>query len=173
MHLRSAPQRPLQPTSSRVPHAASAHTRGTPFTASFPAIQAARGDQQGHDAFYALLYVGLWHEAHGNAAAAEAAIVQVGWGATRASAAHCRLTLALAARLTGMMPCLDSVPGATMAGKLAVPCSTSRRHAHLTTSFAFPRLALPQACRTQYAQQSGDYMAALARVHCLRRGWQA
>ncbi|KAI7837956.1 hypothetical protein COHA_008261 [Chlorella ohadii] len=68
-------------------------------------LQAARGDQQGHDAFYALLYVGLWHEAHGDAVAAEAAITQ--------------------------------------------------------------------SCSTQYAQQSGDYMAALARVHCLRRGWQA
>lgn len=39
--------------------------------------QAARGDQQGHDAFYALLYVGLWHEAHGDAAAAQQAITQV------------------------------------------------------------------------------------------------
>lgn len=40
--------------------------------------QAARGDQQGHDAFYALLYVGLWHEAHADAEAAEAAITRVG-----------------------------------------------------------------------------------------------
>ncbi|EFN56395.1 hypothetical protein CHLNCDRAFT_22249 [Chlorella variabilis] len=67
--------------------------------------QAARGDQQGHDAFYALLYVGLWHEAHGDAAAAQQAITQ--------------------------------------------------------------------AAQTAYAKGSGDYMAALARVHCLRRGWQA
>ena len=28
-----------------------------------------------------------------------------------------------------------------------------------------------RAARTQYAQQSGDYMAALARVHCRLRGW--
>lgn len=68
-------------------------------------LQAARGDQQGHDAFYALLYVGLWHEAHGDAAAAQQAITQ--------------------------------------------------------------------AAQTAYAKGSGDYMAALARVHCLRRGWQA
>ena len=40
----------------------------------------------------------------------------------------------------------------------------------LTSGHCLPAL---QACRTQYAQQSGDYMAALARVHCLRRGWQA
>lgn len=46
---------------------------------SVPAVQAAGGDQQGHDRFYALLYVGLWHEAHGDAAAAEAAITQVGF----------------------------------------------------------------------------------------------
>lgn len=41
-------------------------------------LQAAGGDQQGHAAFYAQLYVGLWHEAHGDTAAAEAAITQVG-----------------------------------------------------------------------------------------------
>lgn len=45
------------------------------------AILAAAGpDSQGHDAFYARLYVGLWHEAHGDAAAAQAAITEVGWG---------------------------------------------------------------------------------------------
>ncbi|KAL4448342.1 hypothetical protein ABPG75_005561 [Micractinium tetrahymenae] len=38
--------------------------------------QAAGSDKQGHDAFYALLYVGLWHEAHGDAEAAQAAITQ-------------------------------------------------------------------------------------------------
>lgn len=56
-----------------------------------------------HDVFYALLYVGLWHEAHGDGAQAQAAITK--------------------------------------------------------------------AVGTQYAQNSGDYMAALARVHCQRRGW--
>lgn len=68
-------------------------------------LQAAGSDKQGHDAFYALLYVGLWHEAQGDAAAAQAAITQ--------------------------------------------------------------------AVRTAYAQQSGDYMCALAAVHCQRRGWVA
>ena len=28
------------------------------------------------------------------------------------------------------------------------------------------------AVRTPYGQRSGDYMAALAKVHCDRRGWQ-
>ena len=32
--------------------------------------------------------------------------------------------------------------------------------------------ALPQAVRTLYGRSSGDYMAALAAVHCQRRGWQ-
>lgn len=45
-----------------------------------PVLQAAGRDQQGHDPFYARLYVGLWHEAHGNAAEAEAAITQVSTG---------------------------------------------------------------------------------------------
>jgi hypothetical protein len=53
-------------------------------------LQAARGDQQGHDAFYALLYVGLWQEAQGDAQAAQAAITQVGfraiWRAGRGAA---------------------------------------------------------------------------------------
>lgn len=31
--------------------------------------------------------------------------------------------------------------------------------------------AITKAVGTQYARLSGDYMAALARVHCLRRGW--
>jgi hypothetical protein len=31
--------------------------------------------------------------------------------------------------------------------------------------------AMARAVQTQYARQSGDYMAALARVHCARRGW--
>jgi hypothetical protein len=66
-------------------------------------LQAAGPGQDSHDAFYAWLYVGLWHEAHGDAEQAQAAV---------------------------------------------------------TT-----------AVGTQYAKQSGDYMASLARVHCLRRGW--
>ena len=33
------------------------------------------------------------------------------------------------------------------------------------------RGAMLRAVRTRYARQSGDYMADLARVHCLRRGW--
>lgn len=66
-------------------------------------LAAARGDSQGHDAFYALLYVGLWHEAHQDAAGAKEAI--------------------------------------------------------------------ERAVSTQYSRQSGDYMAALARVHCKERGW--
>ncbi|KAF6254568.1 hypothetical protein COO60DRAFT_1273046 [Scenedesmus sp. NREL 46B-D3] len=40
------------------------------------AILQAATDSGGHDSFYALLYVGLWHEAHGNAAEAEAAMVK-------------------------------------------------------------------------------------------------
>ncbi|PSC70340.1 TPR repeat [Micractinium conductrix] len=67
-------------------------------------LQAAGGDRQGHDAFYAQLYMGLWHEAHGNTEAAQAAITE--------------------------------------------------------------------AVRTLYGRSSGDYMAALAAVHCQRRGWQ-
>lgn len=67
------------------------------------AILQAANDNGGHDSFYALLYVGLWHEAHGNAAEAQAAITK--------------------------------------------------------------------SVQTQYAQQSGDYMASLAKVHCQRRGW--
>lgn len=31
--------------------------------------------------------------------------------------------------------------------------------------------AMLQSVETPYAQQSGDYMASVARVHCLRRGW--
>lgn len=68
-------------------------------------ILAAAGDEQGHDAFYSQLYVGLWHEAAGDAERA--------------------------------------------------------------------RTAVEAAAGTAYAQQSGDYMAALARVHCARRGWAA
>eukprot|EP00882_Tetradesmus_deserticola_P031012 GHRQ01035048.1.p1 GENE.GHRQ01035048.1~~GHRQ01035048.1.p1 ORF type:complete len:188 (+),score=67.93 GHRQ01035048.1:592-1155(+) len=46
-------------------------------TGSSPeAILQAANDDGGHGSFYALLYVGLWHEAHGNAAEAEAAIVK-------------------------------------------------------------------------------------------------
>ncbi len=37
-------------------------------------VQAAGRDVSGHGAFYAWLYVGLWHEAQGDAAAARAAI---------------------------------------------------------------------------------------------------
>lgn len=48
-----------------------------PPDALLTAAQAAGNDRQGHDAFYALLYVGLWHEAHGDAEAAQAAITQV------------------------------------------------------------------------------------------------
>lgn len=66
---------------------------------------AAASDNGGHDTFYALLYVGLWHEAQGDAAEAEKAITA--------------------------------------------------------------------SVRTPYARQSGDYMAALANVHCQRRGWKA
>lgn len=67
-------------------------------------ILAAAHDNGGHDTFYALLYVGLWQEAHGDAEAARAAMVR--------------------------------------------------------------------AVQTPYARQSGDYMAALAGVHCARRGWE-
>lgn len=35
------------------------------------------------------------------------------------------------------------------------------------------RAAVLQAVATPYGRQSGDYMAALARVHALRRGWMA
>jgi len=31
--------------------------------------------------------------------------------------------------------------------------------------------AIIAAMKTPYALQSGDYMAAVASVHCLRRGW--
>lgn len=99
-----------------------------------PVRQAAGRDQQGHDSFYARLYVGLWHEAHGNAAEAEAAITQVSTASTAQQPQG----------LTVLQP-------------------------HY---IMLPLLPLLQACRTQYAQQSGDYMAALARVHCQRRGWQ-
>jgi hypothetical protein len=34
------------------------------------------------------------------------------------------------------------------------------------------REAMLRAVNTQYARLSGDYMAALARVHCLQRGWE-
>ena len=61
------------------------------------------GGEGSHDSFYAWLYVGLWHEAHGDDQQAQEAITK--------------------------------------------------------------------AVRTQYAQVSGDYMAALAKVHCQRRGW--
>jgi len=67
------------------------------------AIRAAARDEGGHDAFYALLYTGLWHEAHAQSKEARSAIVQ--------------------------------------------------------------------AVSTQYARLSGDYMASLAHVHCLQRGW--
>lgn len=66
-------------------------------------LQAAGEDRSGNGAFYAWLYVGLWHEAEGNAEAA--------------------------------------------------------------------REAVERAAQTRYAQASGDYMADLAKVHCLRRGW--
>ncbi|GAB4817335.1 hypothetical protein N2152v2_004381 [Parachlorella kessleri] len=66
-------------------------------------VEAAAGDTVGHAAFYAWLYVGLWHEAQGDADAAQAAI--------------------------------------------------------------------GRAVQTDYARGSGDYMAALARVHLHQRGW--
>ncbi|GBF91154.1 hypothetical protein Rsub_04823 [Raphidocelis subcapitata] len=70
------------------------------------AIAAAAGPDPGAGpAFYAWLYVGLYHEAHGDAGAA--------------------------------------------------------------------REAMLRAVGTAYARRSGDYMAALARVHCQRRGWEA
>lgn len=51
---------------------------------------AAGGDTQGHAAFYSQLYVGLWHEAEGNAAEAQAAITRVrrpaGWPAEQRGA---------------------------------------------------------------------------------------
>jgi hypothetical protein len=37
-------------------------------------LEAAGKDRSGHGAFYAWLYVGLWHEAHGDAAAARAGL---------------------------------------------------------------------------------------------------
>ena len=33
------------------------------------------------------------------------------------------------------------------------------------------RASITKAVATPYARLSGDYMADLARVHCLRRGW--
>ncbi|KIZ06607.1 hypothetical protein MNEG_1341 [Monoraphidium neglectum] len=67
-------------------------------------IAAAAGpDPDAGPSFYAWMYVGLYHEAHGDAASAKEAMLR--------------------------------------------------------------------AVRTRYAQQSGDYMADLARVHCKRRGW--
>ncbi|KAG2452481.1 hypothetical protein HYH02_002720 [Chlamydomonas schloesseri] len=68
-------------------------------------IMAQVTDNGGHDTFYGLLYVGLWHEAEGDTAEAQKAITA--------------------------------------------------------------------AVATPYARLSGDYMAALARVHCQRRGWAA
>jgi hypothetical protein len=68
-------------------------------------LVAAGGDGEGHDGFYARLYVGLWHESEGDVGAA--------------------------------------------------------------------RAALEAAAATAYARGSGDYMAALARVHCRQRGWAA
>lgn len=65
----------------------------------------ARGDTNGHAAFYSALYVALWHEAHSDEGAAKEAMLR--------------------------------------------------------------------ALRTEYARGSGDYMAALARVHCKRRGWDS
>ncbi len=38
---------------------------------------------------------------------------------------------------------------------------------------AAARAAITAAVATPYARLSGDYMAALARVHCKRRGWEA
>ena len=32
--------------------------------------------------------------------------------------------------------------------------------------------AITAAVATPYALQSGDYMASVASVHCLRRGWE-
>lgn len=60
-------------------------------------------DAEGHAAFYAQLYAGLWHEAHGEPDAA--------------------------------------------------------------------RDSITRAVATRYARASNDYMADVARVHCLRRGW--
>lgn len=67
-------------------------------------LKAAGSDEEGHDAFYALLYVGLYNEAEGRSKEAEEAMLR--------------------------------------------------------------------AVGTRYCQTSGDYMAALARVHCKLRGWQ-
>jgi hypothetical protein len=69
------------------------------------AILTAASDAGGHDTFYANLYVGLWHEAHGQPEAAKAALLA--------------------------------------------------------------------AVATPYARTSNDYMAALAKVHCLQRNWSA
>lgn len=38
---------------------------------------------------------------------------------------------------------------------------------------AAARAAITAAVATPYARLSGDYMAALARVHCKGRGWEA
>lgn len=36
---------------------------------------------------------------------------------------------------------------------------------------AAAREAMRRACATQYARRSGDFMANVCRIHCLRRGW--
>jgi len=49
----------------------------------------------------------------------------------------------------------------------------TRLASHASVKLSLPPLSAAQAVRTAYGQQSGDYMASLAAVHCLRRGWQA
>lgn len=122
-------------------------------------VQAARGDRQGHDAFYSLLYVGLWQEAHGHEEEARAAITQV-----------------RAVLLWAGVGCSRGASVAQHTQRWPTACQHSGaccRHMAITlppplTPLYETRL---QAASTEYALGSGDYMAALARVHCLRRGW--
>lgn len=83
-------------------------------------LAAAGGDEQGHDAFYSRLYVGLWHEAQGEAAAAREAIVEVG----RPGAVGCCL------ECCGKDPAVRSlgVRGATLTDTLPLPCASLPYH---------------------------------------------
>jgi hypothetical protein len=93
---------------------------------------AAGSDTGGSARFYSNLYIGLWHEAHGDE--------QV-----------CTPPRAVGSD-AGEGGSLERLSAGTVMSQAA-------------------RQAMTAAAKTPYAQQSGDYMAALAGVHCLQRGW--
>jgi len=123
------------------------------------------GDPEAGPSFYASLYVGLYHEAHGEADAAKEAMLRCACGADGSAVGPggkgggCNLRgqgVALVWFLLACRCCL--VCGCPDVSGLSATEQSCNQH--------------PRAVKTRYARMSGDYMADLARIHCLRRGWE-